>query len=262
MSSVILTGTYSGGTALSNAVRNANHATINYHEDIFVAAQATMSKVRPASVAKSIRGDEDTFPVIQEVNYKARKEGFLATQYSAFNSERRVMRARQWELAFASTDTDNLRTDIDVLEAAKSQLMPAQARVIDTVLLGAQIEPLVRTEAKQVIDSTASGATDESKRLEIGGIADRGGYNAFPTREIKSRRNVYVNLDTNKLKAFSVNDLVDIRRIFRERDVDEGGICGSLTPKMEAVLMKDSDFKDSQRVHKIGGDIDSLNRSY
>ena len=251
-------GAGSSGTALATAQasRNEQHQTLSFANDVYAAAQARGSMLMPAVKKVELSGSKQMFDVEQPVDYKIRVGGISKTVFDKQVTSRREMQSRQWHASVAVSRIDEYSSSLDLKMAFKRQLINGQGRLLDFVILNAIVEPAVleNKATAAVYDRTAK---DELKN-KISDVIGPGTLHYQSTVKVQEKTNLYANFTSaGAVDDFDVDTITDLRHLFRLRN-QTGTPVATLTPEIERVLMKESDFKSSERVFKIGGSIDSL----
>ena len=248
-------GAGSSGTALSTGSRNDQHQTLSFANDVYAAAQARGSMLMPAVKKVELKGSKQLFDVEQPVDYKIRVGGISPTVFDSQTTSRREMQSRQWHASVAVSRVDEYSSSLDLKMAFKRQLINGQGRLLDFVILNAIVEPAV-------LENKASAAVydDDAKASlsnKISDVIGPGTLHYQSTVKVQEKTNMYANFKSSEVDVFDVDTITDIRHLFRLRN-QIGTPVATLTPEIERVLMKEADFKSSERVFKIGGSIDSL----
>ena len=268
MSKLSFVGTGSGGaTPQTGAKRGGDHLVAAYANEVFQAAQQMESRLIGTCEMKSIEGSKKLFDTSEKLTYKTRRGGVRPTAFEAQVTGRREMHLRHWELATIVSDVDQYGSSIDLLQAYRKDLMSAQGRLIDSVLLNAMIGPAVieDTSTAAVFNAAGPGASTAAESQKLGSILNNDDFHYTSVVEYKRRSNLYAALiksganypdtgNAEKAFRFSSDNLTDITYIFQKRDVmDEP--CATLTPEFKRILYKDNDFKDNEQVFRVGGDV-------
>ena len=261
-------GDGSGGTELATASRNKQHQTVKFADTVFSASQARGSVLIPATKKVELKGSKQLFNIVQPVDYDERLGGVRQTQFKKQVTSRREMSMRQWDTSVAVDQIDDYTSDLDLKMAYKSELMNAQGRLIDWVILNGLITPAVSEAPSNVVERSATSRNSLAK--DLGDVMGKGQLFYAATSVVESRYNLYgkfakgtgvdsavISTTATKLDAFDVDDLTDILHVFRTRNVYEEPVA-TLTPELERTLYKQADFKNSERVFKIGGTLESL----
>ena len=263
-------GAGSSGGAIPSAQgagkRNNQHQTLSFADSVFEAAQAKGSLLMSATKKVSMKGNKQLFDVEKSIDYKIRRGGVLRTKFDGISTERREMESRQYDRAIAVSRVDEFTSSLDLLMSFKRQIINAQGRLLDSVILNGLITRAVKENVS--IEATYKSDNDRSSLDEkLGDVINNDSlyYQSVPTLErrdnmyAKFKRTAAGAVDTSgtALEDFDVDDLTDILHIFRLRNVTEEPVA-TLTPEAQRVLYKDTDFKSSERVFKIGGTLDSL----
>ena len=260
-----------GGTGPTNASRNTKHQTLSYGDSTFQAAQAMGSKLLPGCKKVNMVGSKQLFDVEYPIEYDVRRGGILPTVFKTQDTERREMQMRHWLAAVVVSGVDEYASSLDLKMAFKRQLINAQGRRIDNVILNAIVQPAVREVASKQVDTLGAeaGAARDDLQKELGDVYGNDDLHYTSQVELLRKDNLYAAFDYTSSVASSLKNyqaansssftdtLTDILHIFISRNVVDQPII-TLTPELRRLMYKDKDFKDSDIVYNIGGTIDSL----
>ena len=260
-----------------NEQRDQELQLVEFQRSVVDEAQAMGHGHTAAATHVTLQGQMDIFPVRKKVEYKPAEEATHDTPVDKAESERRAMYIRYYEFGQIQDDRDTHGTQYSQLKTIKPRLTKAASRLMSGIILDAIIKPATILDEDAVYETTAqaqllgvTGTAVEKAALAASSVL--GGRGFVPNIESNQffKNNTYFNLSAtsagalNKAVAsdlgdFDADTLTDLEYIIRRRDAEgDGQWVMTLTPELARILKKDEDFKNSERVFKIGGSVDSF----
>ena len=218
---------------------------VTYAKEAWAEAQQKESTLSIHTKKVSMDGGNSRFfPKIFKRQYAVKNYGTVKTPDTAQNVSMREIITQEFHDALSIDPGDLIGTATNILENAKSQMMPAQGRLIDQIILSALVSPARET--------TSQAAANRNSALG----AHANFIKATVDTETQYKNSLWVkSIASTGVKTFESDDLDNIRYIFSIREIDSS-ICCTLTPELELILRKDANFINAENrfTAAIGGD--------
>ena len=174
-------------------------------------------------------GNFKLFPRTKKRSFVEKNGGIVITPAAEQDYDRRALFVKVYHAATQVDIGDMVDSQVSQLEDAKSELMKAEGRLIDTVILDALVSA--------VSESSDASEDATTKRLT-----------AAVSLTERRRLPFYHEQNTaGDAVVFDVDTIEDILHIFAIRDVEDD-LCATLTPGVKNILRKESDFKNAENI--------------
>ena len=240
----------------------------DFRREVVVAAQGMGSIVAEGACSmRSISSNNETVPVVKQVDFKAAPFGYRDTPLDNLDTERRTVYTTLFERNDAIDKADQSEIVLDILDVARMQLAKSYKRVLDQVVLNEIIGPAHvedKDDTHSIIANSAGAAG--SDELEAASYISNYGRvaRAYPTKY--NRRNLYGMITQTvgqDVDAFSSAQLENITNVLRLRDsVDEQMYYITYTPRLRMLLRNDTAFVNRENLFTSGALANGLVRTF
>lgn len=248
----------------------------DYSRDVWMTSQAGVdgSRFRSAATMEDMSSDTKIVDRLFPADFAPLPGGATKTEFTNLDHDRREMQRMRFYLAFIRGLSDGESVTLDLLKRSKDIGTVARTRLIDREILRAQIKPAVIVTGDKEVDFLSDTDLQASSQYTSGeqgaATVPQRDYEYGKSNSIQHRVNLYCKLKTTaagvaddaagkEIGSIEPDDIEDLIYILKQRNATEvGGMpCATLTPKLRRILCKTEDWKNSERVFRVGGDLNS-----
>lgn len=223
--------------------RGQNIKLVSFAKERWSEAQQRVSKVKTVGCSEKDLGGGD-YKLFDRSKQRSftRKNGGVAKSPDTKQEfkPRRALFVLEFHDALVADPSDLVNNSSNIFETAKEETNNALARLLDTVCLDAIIAPVHEGNSSSV-DANKDGSYPKRTNLITADVGINKRYKDICV--VKGAKSTA----GSAIAALTSDDLEDILYQFSIRDVEDQLLC-TLTPELQRMLRKDTDFKNAENV--------------
>ena len=242
----VVSTAFNSNTTLS---QGAEIRAIDYANEVYGLSKVKASMLRMYVRSESTNDDFKLFDRRHIRRWSPVTKSIDTTPNTPQSFDRRAMYLNPFEDAIIVDKSDMVKSRHDILSQAKIESAQALGRLQDSLILQAFFKPtfVQKAVAKTELPELGDLPTDKNALITV-----------ESTLEKKWADNIFYD-DKETLHAsdrsvlFDAKDTIErVKKVFRKRAVPMGDLYCTLTPDLEDILMRDSEFNARERIMRPG----------